>query len=451
MVARRRTASASIVAALIGVSVLVAGPAAADEYELSTSGWDWIGVHDTALGISDAAAYHRDVLGSGLTLKGWTEDAFDAYENVDGYLSSLGFTHVNPGLSGVLAPVPVSQLPQPGGGMRIISEQLDLDLGDGAFLDVTVVLDIRGSFARWTITADDGGSGLVTGFFGSGEFGGPTSATNVGAGGLVVTGPSGLGPVVGLSVTSDGDSELFDGTDPEFPTFEASGATEMVVTVALLEYDPCGESAAIAQMTALVPDLESHFGTDLAPVFGECVTVGAPALLQAGQATDQLIPLTFSGALAGGHPRLDGDSYPDYIVDWTSGLAVLEDGLPNGLTLEIAGTPDAPALRLVGTPLLAFSGEVPLRFYGVRNDPAYSGEMPIAATLTLDIDGLDITNPDPDGDGGGGAGGGELPPTGPGDATGSLVAGAAVLVLGVLVRLASRPRRARAWLAHDPS
>ena len=436
----RRTATAILVGAAVTALVLVAQPAVADEYDNSTAGWYWEQVHDTALGISDAEAYHRDVLGTGVTLKGWTEDAFDAYETVDGYLSSLGFTHVNPDLSQVLAPVPVSYLPQPGGGVRIISEHLDLDLGDGESLDVTVHLDIQGSFARWTISADDGGSGLVTGFFGSGEFGSPTAAANVGVNGLVVSGPPGLGPVVGLSVTSDGDAEVFDGTDPEFPGFEAFGATEIVVTLAMLEYDPCSESAAVAQMTAFVPDLESHFGADLAPVFGECVTVGTPDPLQAGQATDQLLPLTFSGALAGGHPRLDGDSYVDYIDVMTSGLAVLEGGLPNGLSLEIVEDPDTsqPALRLFGTPLLGFSGEVPLRLYGVRNNPDFSGEMPVAATLTLDIDGLDITNPDPDGEGGGG--GGELPPTGT-DPWRLAGLGVVLLAIGMGARLASRPAR----------
>lgn len=433
-----RAARMLIVTGAVGaVTVVAAVPAAAATATVTTTGWDWLDVHDTTLGISDAVAFHRDVLGSGVDLKGWTEDAFDAYESVDGYLSSVGFDHADPQLSGYLIPTPVSFDVHPSGGATIVSEVVDHDLGGGATLDATFTLEIAGSFARWTIEVDDGGSGLVESIWGAGELGSPTTATPVGGDGLVVTGPPGLGPVIGFHVESDGVTDAIDGSDPEFPGFMSIGASTIAFTIALLDYDPCAEADAVAAMTALVPDLEAHLGESLEPVLSDCVDVAAAAEMQLGSPTDQLLELTLMGDLAGGHSRLDGQSYFDYVDDWTSGLGVLAPDLPAGLDLEVVQHPVTmlPALRLSGMPIVAFSGEVPVRLYGIRQNQPFAGEMPLAATLALDIDSLDLAAPDDD------PSGGVLADSG-GDPVPALLAAAVVFTAGSWL-IAWDRRRAR--------
>jgi hypothetical protein len=429
------------VGALVAAGVGAATPASAATLTVQTGGWDWVEVHDTALGISDATAFHRDVLGSGVVLKGWTEDAFDAYLGVDGYLSSLGFEHQNPGLSALLAPVPESFVVHPDGGATVVSRVEDFDLGGGALLDVTVTLDIAGSFARWTIQVDDGGSGLVESVVGSGELGSPTTIAPVGGSGLVVSGPPGRGPVIGLHVESDGTSDVLDGSDPEFPGFESVGATTIVFTLALLEYDPCAEAEAVAAMTTLVPQFPVRFGDDLAPVSSTtCLTVEAPAPMQIGDPVDEVLELELHDALAGGHPRLDGETYFDYVDLWTSGLSVLAPGLPAGLSAEIVEDPVTllPALRVSGVPIEAMSGEVDLMFYGIRNDPGFAGELPVAATLRLDVDALDIADPGDSGD----PPAGQLAAAGY-DATPLLVLAGALICAGTVLAVVVRARRGR--------
>jgi hypothetical protein len=425
---------------VVAVTAVAAPPAAAATATVTTAAWDWLDVHDTTLGVSDAVAYHRDALGSGVDLKGWTEDAFDAYESVDGYLSSVGFDHADPLLSGYLIPTPVSFDVHPAGGATIVSEVVDYDLGGGASLDATFTLEIAGSFARWTIEIDDGGSGLVESVWGSGELGSPTAAAPVGGDGLVVTGPSGLGPVIGFHVESDGVSDAMDGSDPEFPGFTSVGASTIAFTIALLDYDPCAEADAVAVMTALVPDLEAHLGEDLEPVLSDCVDIASAAQLQLGSPTDQLLELTLSDELAGGHSRLDGQSYFDYVDDWTSGLGVLAPDLPAGLDLEVVQHPVTmlPALRLSGMPIVAFSGDVPVRLYGIRQNQPFAGEMPLAATLALDIDSLDLAAPGDDD-----PPGGELAESGS-DAPLAFLASAVAFAAGAWLIAADRRRARRA-------
>lgn len=449
-VRRLRTTRVVVLAGVVALTTVSAVPAWAATATATTDGWDWIEVHDTALGISDAVAYHRDVLGSGVQLKGWTEDAFDAHDAINGYLSDVGFEHADPALSAYLFPTPVSFDLDPAGGVTVVSEVQDHDLGGGATLDARITLEVRGSFAQWTIEVDDGGSGLVESIWGSGELGSPTNAAAVGTDGLVVTGPPGLGPVVGLHVESDGAPNEMDGADPEFPGFEAHGASTVVYTMALLEYDPCGEAAAVSAMTTLVPDLGAHFGEDMPPVLGACISVQSPAQMNVGSPTDQILTLTQSGALAGGHPRLDGETYFDYLDLWTSGVGTLAPDLPAGLTAEIVPHPDTlePALRVSGTPIVAMSGEVPIRLFGIRNSPDFAGEMPVAATLRLDIDGLDLTAPEPadpdsdDPDAPGAAPSGELADSGVGAAWRiALAASALAIVGGAVVLVYDRRRR----------
>jgi hypothetical protein len=327
--------------------------------------------------------------------------------------------------------VPESFVVHPGGGATIVSRVEDHDLGDGALLDATVTLDIAGSFARWTITVDDGGSGLVESVWGFGELGSPTAISAVGGDGLVVSGPPGLGPVIGIHLDSDGALDVLDDADPEFPGFESFDATTIVYTVALLDYDPCAESAAIAAMTDLVPDFSVRFGDDLEPVLSSCVAVGIPEPLQAGVPTDQLLELTLQDALAGGHPRLDGGTYFEYVDLWTGGLGVLAPALPAGLVLEVVEHPVTllPALRLSGTPVAEMSGEVPLHLYGLRDAPGFAGEIPVAAALRLDVAAAD-------------------PPAGElaaaGAETGPLLAAAATLLLaGSALLTVDRRRPAR--------
>lgn len=427
-----------LIAGIAGtLTTLVAAPAFADTATVETDGWNWLEVYDTTLGISDAEARHRDVLGSGVDLKGWTEDAFDAYDAVNGYLSGVGFDHTDPQLSAILLPTPVSFETDPAGGATIRSEVTGYDLGGGAFLDADFTLEIAGSFARWTIEVDDDGSGLVEAIWGSGELGSPTSTTQVGADGLIVTGPSGLGPIIGLHVESDGSADELDGSDPEYPGFLSTGASRVVFTLALLDYDPCAEADAVDAMAALVPELGSHFGENLEPVLSDCVEVEAPAPMKVGTPTDQLLELTLLGDLASGHPRLDGDSYFDYIDLWTSGLGVLAPDLPAGLSLEVVEHPVTlqPALRLSGTPIEAASEATPLRLYGLRDSPDFAGEMPVAAALPLEIDSLDLAAPEP-------AGPPSLADSGA-DTAGPLAVSAAAVLGGTALLVLARRRGAR--------
>lgn len=404
--------------AIAGTTCLVASPALAASSTVTTAGWTWADVEDTTLGIDDASSIRRDVLGSGLDLAGWTEDAFD-----NGFLSDVGYSWQ---VSDYLYPTPVSFDSVPGEGATVVAS-VSHDVGGGEDLDVDFTLEIAGSFARWTFDLSDGGGGFLdeVELYGGGELGSDDPiATPVGTDGLVMSDGTQYDPVLGFHIAADGSAATVSGqTGLDLAEFTATGASTVVLTVALLDYDPCRADDAVAEMVALVPSLPDHFGEDLAPLSGSCVTVGIPEPMTAGKPTDQLLDLAFTGALAGGSPRLDQQSYLDYVDTWTSGLAAIAAGLPEGLAVEVVPHPVTmePALRLFGTPTASGNGEAPLVLYGATNGPDVAGELPLDAAIRFDVAAAPV-----------------LPATGPALSAGLLTAGLVALAAGATLRFAAR-------------
>lgn len=423
--------------AVLALALVPATGANAEDVDVDTPGWKWLSVRDTTLGIGDATAYHRDVLGTGDDLLGWTSDAFDQYESINGFLDGVGYDHVLPNLDAWLFPEPVSSSVTPDGA-SFTSRVEETHLGDDDFLDVEFTLEIVGSFARWTIELV-GATHVLEGVYGSGELGDHDGATMVGTNALVATDSTGFQPVVGMHVASNGTSTEVEYYEPAGVGFFSAEATQLVITIALLEYDSCSVEEAHDAMVDLVPELPDRFGDDLPPVLGDCIQVEAPEPMQVGTPTDQVLELTLVDEFAGGSARLENESYFRYLELYTGGPGVLGD-LPAGLNVEVVEHPvtSEPALRLFGMPIEAASGEHPLRFYGVRNLPDVMGEMPAAATVRLVVESFDLADPEPEPDPADGGDAGTLPASGADPGAGIALAGACVLLGSLVWRRAVR-------------
>ncbi len=399
---RRRVAAATVAVVLGAAGALATSSSAmAASNDVLTPGWEWYDADDNAAYFSDASAYFVDYLGSSVDVFGFTDDAFDGFL-LDDLSVTLGGATLSPAFTST-AGTWVDN------GLSEFEATASADFGDGDVLDITRTLEIQGSFARWSWTATtSGGAPLAdytidqSGELGSdsdSEFVTPTATTLVSH-----DGPDG-DPVIGYSF-ADVAYSVSNGSDVVELSFTGDAAA--VLTVALLEYDPCSTDEALAAMQAMLPTLAASFGETLPPVYADdCLYVDAPAMIS-GE-TDQLLPLLENSGL---------DDW-DYIYE-----GAIDDGLtftvldaPAGLTFALEVDPESgePALRMTGTP--AESGEVRLLFY-------FDDYAPLVLTFDVVVEDEE-----------------ELAATGAADIA-PIVAGAAGLFLGVGALLLVLRRRA---------
>lgn len=332
-------------AALVVTAVLAFGgaiaPAAAATADVTTPGWVWEGVNDANADIDDAFASYEDLLGDGVVTTGWTEDAFDdildtgpAYATwsvPDGELYGdwvyLDLQNVSVSQDGRTIVVGRSGLALPGQAEEVT-------------VDVTVTLEIAGSFARWTV--DTSSSAPLPGDFQihfEGNIGADSDSVFLADGSAVVShdGPK-WDPIIGYQTAGNGS--LITGTynNADNTLFAAVGAGRSSLTVALLDYAPCAAAAALEKMQALAPTLVDSFGQTIEPVYsgGDCASL--PARLE------------LSGPVTGVIPVAIPDAVSSYFTE-TAVAVVLE--APEGVDVGLDGllASDEPTISLEGPAL----------------------------------------------------------------------------------------------------
>jgi len=246
------------------------------------------------------------------------------------------------------------------GGLTTIVASGTVDFGDGNTVSLTRTLEIQGSFARWTWD--------VTGVTGSiapadytitetGNLGSDSDSVFLADGPtrLVSYEDGGFDPIIGYNL-ANATYAVTDGDDDVDISFTAN--QDPVLTVALIDFDPCSFDAALAGMQSALATLAADFGDTLPSYYADgCLTVEAPALITG--ATDQRLDIIESDDLETNWDYIYGGS----ISDPEDGLAVTVLSAPAGLSFSLVADDvdsDEPQLRMTGSP--AAGGEVRLLF-----------------------------------------------------------------------------------------
>jgi hypothetical protein len=354
----------------LGGALLMAAPAQADPGYPVTPGWQWDYVQESALGVGDAGSWYPNYLGTGIDLHGFTNDAFD------GFLQDMEFTYNAVTLDPTFTNISTSFVDN---GLSTVVAEATLDFGGGVVVDATRALEIQGSYALWSLTLDDGGAGILGdievatfGYLGSDEW---SSYQAVGATALVSTdhdGTEGSDPIIGydFSGLTAPVIAVTNGDDNVSVTF--TGAAVQDFAVAVVDYDPCSFSTALATMVSAAPTLRSTFGTTIAPVYFEDCVIIEPLHSSAATPIDKKLWVAdTSGLMPWGY--FSNPSIVQVVgVDLPSTLAV---------TLEWDTVNTKPYLRLVGT---APAGTYSVLFYlEYPGDEPYRG-YPLVADFTVD-------------------------------------------------------------------
>lgn len=331
--------------AIAGVA-LVASPAfaASDSFDNETTGWD--SVYDDGMILGDAFTINRDFLSSGVDVEGWNDDAFD------GFFYQVRITGPNDSRLIWHADVTPSVFTVVPGGLTESTSTVTVSLyTDAAALnylyDVTLTMEIQGSYARWTVTvvpnvANEDADALAfvqnlkVGFLGNLGSDDDSEYYAVGADAMVSRDTVSADPVIayqGVGVSTSFD--VTDGDDlVEFNVMtDGTGTAQMVVAVQ--GGDPCsGEDVLAAQQTRAAT-LASTFGADLSDLFKvNCLAPAAATTIAAGSVIDQFIPLS---------DDLDSVDF----MNWRYGVGLEEyvasqgdfvafgSGFPAGLTVEL--------------------------------------------------------------------------------------------------------------------
>jgi LPXTG-motif cell wall-anchored protein len=367
-----KRAVAIVVLGGVGAVGLASGAAAA-EPDVTTPGWYWVAVSDTALSITDAVDSYPDFQGSGINFGNtWTSDALDG---VFYYVSATYDGGLIADLRGFTS---VSAVYVDGGVTTVVGGQ-SVDFGGGNTFDVTLTLTIQGSYARWDLGYVSTGVGdvnlLDTYMVGNLGSGGDAHYVAVGTNALVTDDQNNGDPVIGVHFDSPGAwaYDVTDGDDNIAVNFAGPASTFIL---SLQSYDPCSFDAAIAAMTALAPTFPATFGGDndliLSPT---CLAIAPPAEIEIGASTNQILTFTQD-------PRLAArwDISDPLASDWFRSVAL---DLPAGLTLATefdAGT-GAPRLRLTGTAPAGTHVVHVLSYYGDGTD-SYE---PVVSTFTVEV------------------------------------------------------------------
>lgn len=414
--------SATLVAA-IGLALLPATAAVAVENDVITDGWRWLDVSDNGYELQDVESYYESFLGSGVTLEGWRDDAFDDLMRITKFDPSAGesgaFVATYPIVTfGVdeLGPLPIttSSATWLDNGRSTTVGTAVADFGDGRAVTLTFTLEVENSTVRYTIDREVvGGDPADVEVVIGGDLGSDDDSTfvDLGAGAWISHDMNDGDPVIAWrfwGVTPTMGLPL----QPGGVEFSMTGAGESTITVAVIDFDECSFDDALAQMTAAAPMLA--LGQSIAPLYAtDCLTADDPAAVGAGEAIDALLPLTPAAAL-------DAENWvPSSLIDFTDGgWRVDVVSAPAGLvaTLEWVDLGDgALSLRLSGTPTESWSG--PALFV------VHNGDEPVLVEVDLEV-----------------AGPPELAATGAVDVWGSAVIAVLLLVGGAVFARGARRR-----------
>lgn len=283
----------------------------------------WEDISDSRASVDDAEAFLTDFRDTGLNIDGWTNEAFDAF------LSEVSVYEDDPNIKTNLTfsmTTPVSTT----GGVTSGSYTANYSIAGGTKTgQVRIDLTIQGNFVRFTFNAlpstGDKPNIRAVGQLGSDS---NTVYTTISPNTLVSHDSSGSDLVIGYNVTS-GTYGGINNTYQDQPSFLLDTTSTPILTVALLDYDPCSLEAAIAEMAALVPTYGSIFGSDLEPQFDpSCYGVSLPAgtsPIVPGEQVDLLLPFEASSDLGGSFSQ---DEYSERVLGQILGL-------PAGLNAEL--------------------------------------------------------------------------------------------------------------------
>jgi len=365
-------------------AVLPAASAVAAQQNVENDGWRWISVVDDGYAVGDADSYYDDFLGTGVSVFGWRDDAFDTMMRVSrfggpgvGFVDAYPIVQFGADEQSILPISSVSANWVAGGRTTTVGTAV-ADFGDGRVVTLTFTVDVEGSIARWTVEREVVGGDpadvelLIGGDLGSD---GDSTYLDLGGGAWISHDGNRGDPVIGW---------LFDGVTPTMGVagslgnveFALSGAGTSTITVGLLDYDECAFDEALAQMTAAAPTLT--LGAEITPIYTtDCLTADDPAPIALGDELAAVLPLVPAAAL-------DAENWVPSSADtfvqrgWRVDVVDAPDGLE--ATLEWVNLGDgALRLGLSGTPTQAWSG--PATFV------VHWGRLPVLVEVDLEIAG----------------------------------------------------------------
>jgi hypothetical protein len=283
--------------------LLVAGvstAAFATTFTINTPMVQWKGVDDAKPTVDDATAFLTDFRGTGHNIDGWTNEAFDSYLSTrirvyeDETTQTLSFSKV--GELGTTSGVTTA---------NYSATYPDTLLGGGT---VTAQMTIEGNFVRFAFSAVPTTGTAKPNIDFTGQLGSDSNTlyTVVSPSGLVSYDSTGRDFVNGYSITTG--TFTYDGQVAGIARDDVMVSADLdngpvVLTVALLDYDPCSLAAAVSTMASLVPTFGSIFGSDLEPQFDPtCFGVSLPAgtsPIVPGQQVDILLPFVARSELGG--------------------------------------------------------------------------------------------------------------------------------------------------------
>lgn len=376
---RRATAAIALASFLALTPVLTA---TAIGQNVENPGWRWISIVDDGYAISDADSYYDDFLGTGVSMFGWRDDAFDTMMRVSRYESGAGgFVDAYPIVrfgADELSVLPVSSVSSSwvAGGRTTTVGTAEADFGDGRVVTLTFTLEVEGSIASWTVDREVvGGDPADVELIIGGDLGSDGDSTYVDLGGGAWISHDGNrgDPVIGWLMSGAVPTMGVPGALGNVE-FLMSGAGTSTITVALLDYDECAFDEALAQMTAAAPTLA--LGVEIPPIYTtDCLTTDAPASIALGDELAASLPLVPA-------PALDAENWiPSSAELFTErGFRVDVVDAPDGLeaTLEWVDLGDgAFTLVLSGTPTEAWSG--PATFV------IHYGRLPVLVEVDLQV------------------------------------------------------------------
>jgi len=332
---RRAAAAAAATTLALGLVLVAATPASADTGNVFNATTWWDRVYDNALDIQSTGSVYSGLFGTGDRPLGWSAHGLNHFVFDLAVSDGVETQHVTT--------VP-QQFDLVDGGLSTVRATASVAFASGAAADLTVTLELQGSYARWTFTGvtDDELEVRASGSIGasvSPRYTMPSPMTLVASDGPTEE----QNTVTGFQlVGTDASLSAVDGDRAVAATFPAAGTTRLVV--ALGDHDPCGYADAVTAMVARVATLDTTFGEDIWAPDTRCLDIAQPAALVAGTATDQTLPVTdvSSSIAAPSESALDHRSSGDFLAR----ARLYTSGLPAGLGLDY--DPIAKSLHLQG-------------------------------------------------------------------------------------------------------
>lgn len=262
-----------------------------------------------------------------------------------------------------------------GGVLTTVLHDDDIYLAEsGVTVDVTVTRTFQGSFVKWVVEVRDADTSEIVDvpFYFWGELGSDDSTVWTGSGAWRVSDdgssyePDG-DPVLAHHVSASSfDWETESGDD--YSSVEVQGG-QLTYMLAVLDYSDCSGPALREAAGLIAQAMPGNFGTEPAPLVGECTTTWAPAPvfgeLRMGVPFDQTFPVNAE-------------------LDWSGGGSAEIEGLPSGLDYDVLDSyvdDTAPQLRVYGTP--ESEGDFQLTFWTWNDSSTPPFEDAVRVTITV--------------------------------------------------------------------